>query len=67
MERVIEIALAKGIATEPAIYPRNRREYLDQRRDGIQLVGRFRHSEYDLLRDGAMQAFSMYREDADDH
>ena len=28
MERVIEIALAKGIATEPAIYPRNREEYL---------------------------------------
>ena len=67
MERVIEIALVRGIATEPAIYPRNRQEYLRQRRAGIQLVGRFRHSEYDLLRDGAVQAFSMYREDADDH
>ena len=67
MERVIEIALAKGIASEPAIYPRNRQEYLSQRRTGIQLMGRFRHSEYDLLRDGAVRAFSMYREDADDH
>ena len=41
MERVIEIALARGIATEPAIYPRNHQEYQRQRRAGIQLLGRF--------------------------
>ena len=61
MERVIEIALSRGIATEPTIYPRTSAEYQRQRAAGIQLVGRFRHSEYDLLRDGATQAFSIYR------
>ena len=61
MERVIEIALAKGIATEPAIYPCDRDEYRRQRATGIQLVGHFRKSEYDLLRDGATQALSIYR------
>ena len=62
MEGVIEIALARGIATEPAVYPRDRQEYLRQRQAGIQLLGSFRQSEYDLLRDGAVQAFSMYRQ-----
>ena len=60
MEYVIEIARTRQIATEPAIYPRNREEYQLQRKAGIQLFGRFRASEYDLLRDGAKQDFSKY-------
>lgn len=60
MEYVIEIARTRQIATEPAIYPRDREEYQRQRRAGIQLFGRFRASEYDLLRDGAKQDFSKY-------
>ncbi len=61
MERVIEIARSRGIATEPAVYPRDRAEYQRQRAAGIQLFGLFRSTEYDLLREGATQAFSIYR------
>ena len=61
MEGVIAIARAHGIATEPAIYPRSADEYQRQRAAGIQLFGRFRASEYDLLRDGAEREISIYR------
>ena len=62
MESVIEIALAKGLATEPAIYPRTREEYEKQRQTGIQLFGHFRNSEYDLLREIAMKNISLYKD-----
>ena len=62
MESVIEIALVKGLATEPAIYPRTWDEYEKQRESGIQLFGLFRNSEYDLLREAAMENISIYRE-----
>ena len=58
---VVELALSKGVATEPAIYPKNREEYEQQRAAGIQLFGRFRSSEYDLLRDAAAKEISIYR------
>ena len=61
MERVIELALSRGIATEPAIYPRTREEYQRQRAAGIQIFGRCRSTEYDLIRAGATQTFSIYR------
>ena len=60
IDRVIEIALDRGLATEPAIYPRTRDEYEKQREAGIQLFGRFRKSEYDLLREGAVSDLSIY-------
>ena len=62
MERVIDIALANGTAVEPAVYPKTREEYERLRDRGIQLFGRFRLSEYDLLREGATEAMEIYRE-----
>ncbi len=61
IQSVVDIALAKGLATEPAVYPKTRQEYEAQRQDGIQLFGRLRGSEYDLLREGAVQALSIYQ------
>ena len=60
MESVIEIALAKGVAAEPAIYPSSREEYEELHARGLQFFGRFRNSEYDLLREAATQALSIY-------
>ena len=61
MDRVIDIALSKHLAVEPAIYPTDHAEYQRQRERGFQLFGRFRSSEYNLLREGASQAMSIYR------
>lgn len=61
MQSVIDIALAKGLATEPAIYPKSHEEFEHQRQAGIQLFGLLRSSEYDLLRQGATQAISIYQ------
>lgn len=61
MERVIEIALSRNLPVEPAIYPKDRREYQCQRERGIQLFGSFRSPEYSLLRQAASQAMSIYR------
>ena len=61
MEHVIEIALSRNLPVEPAIYPKNRTEYRQQRERGIQLFGSFRTPEYSLLREAASQAMSIYR------
>ena len=61
MERVIDIALANGVAAEAEVYPRNREEYEHLREREIQLFGRFRNSEYDLLSEAAGRAMSIYR------
>ena len=61
MEHVIEIALSRDLPVEPAIYPKNRTEYQQQRERGIQLFGSFRSPEYGLLREAASQAMSIYR------
>ncbi len=62
MQGVIAIARAKGIASEPAVYPKTRDEYERQRQEGLQLFGRFRASEYDLIRQGATADIAMYLE-----
>ena len=61
MEHVIEIALSRNLPVEPAIYPKNCVEYQQQRERGIQLFGSFRSPEYNLLREAASQAMSIYR------
>ena len=61
MDRVSDIALSKGLAVEAAIYPTDYAEYQRQRERGIQLFGRFRSCEYDLLREAASRAMSIYR------
>jgi 4-hydroxy-2-oxoheptanedioate aldolase len=62
MQGVIDIALARGVASEPAIYPKTREEYHRLREEGIQLFGRLRASEYDLIRAGATADIAMYLE-----
>ena len=61
MEHVIEIALSRNLPVEPAIYPKDRAEYQQQRERGIQLFGSLRSPEYNLLREAAAQAMSIYR------
>lgn len=61
MDRVIDIALSKDLPVEPAVYPKSREDYEKQRAHGIQLFGRFRSTEYNLLQEGASNALSIYR------
>jgi 2-keto-3-deoxy-L-rhamnonate aldolase RhmA len=61
MDSVVDIAIAKGIPTEPSVYPQTREEYLRQREAGIQLFGRMRGTEYELIREGAMKSMAIYR------
>ena len=61
METVIEVALARGLAVEPAIMPKDKADYERERRRGIQIFGSTRASEYNLLKSAAMQAMEPYR------
>lgn len=61
MESVIKIALSKNLPVEPSVYPKSRVEYEQQRERGIQLFGRFRSTEYNLLQEAASEAMSIYR------
>ena len=61
MESVIELALARGIAVEPAEFPVDSAEYARQRERGIQIFGPTRETEYDLLRGAAERALAPYR------
>ena len=61
MDRVIDIALSKNLAVEPSVYPTDHAEYMRQRERGIQFFGCLRSTEYDLLREAASQAMSIYR------
>ena len=61
MESVIEIALGKGVAVEPAEFPSNKTEYAQQKKRGIQLFGPPRETEYQLLRSAAERALDAYR------
>ncbi len=61
MERVIDLALARGVAVEAAVPAPDRAAYLRQRERGIQIFGPTRRSEYDLLRDAALGAIASYR------
>ena len=60
MQSAIDIARDRGLATEPTIYPRTREEYKTQRDQGHQLFGRFRASEYDLIRQAATEEIQIY-------
>lgn len=61
MESVIELALVRGIAVEPAEFPSDSTEYGRQRERGIQIFGPTRVTEYQLLRDAAERALAPYR------
>ncbi len=61
MESVIEVALANGVAVEPAEFPSNKTEYERQKERGIQLFGPTRETEYQLLRSAAERALDAYR------
>ncbi len=61
MESVIELALVRGIAVEPAEFPSDGTEYGRQRERGIQIFGPTRVTEYQLLRDAAERALAPYR------
>ncbi len=61
MERVIELALARGIAAEPAEFPSDPEEYERQQERGIQIFGPTRETEYQLLKGAAERALAPYR------
>lgn len=61
MESVIEIALKRGIAVEPADFPEDRAEFARQKKRGIRIFGPTRRTEYQLLREAAERAISPYR------
>ncbi len=61
MESVIELALARGIAVEPAEFPSDSAEYGRQKERGIQIFGPTRETEYQLLRGAAERALVPYR------
>jgi 2-keto-3-deoxy-L-rhamnonate aldolase RhmA len=61
MEYVIDLALARCIAVEPAIFPLNRTEYRRQKERGIRIFGPTQETEYQLLKGAAERALSAYR------
>jgi 2-keto-3-deoxy-L-rhamnonate aldolase RhmA len=61
MESVIEIALARGIAVEPAEFPSDSSEFERQKERGIQIFGPTRQTEYQLLKEAAERALAAYR------
>ena len=60
MESVIELALARGLAVEPAIIPQDRASYERDLERGIRIFGAMRRSEYDLLKEAAKSAIAPY-------
>jgi len=60
MEGVIELTLARGLAVEPAIMP-DRAGYRRQLERGIRIFGATRRTEYDLLREAALNAIVPFR------
>jgi 2-keto-3-deoxy-L-rhamnonate aldolase RhmA len=61
IESVIELALERGIAVEPAQFPADGDEYEKQKERGIQIFGPTRETEYQLIREGAERAMKAYR------
>lgn len=61
MEYVIDLALARGIAVEPAMFPLDRTEYRRQKERGIRIFGPTRETEYQLLKGAAERALSVYQ------
>lgn len=60
METAITAARARGIATEPAIMPKDKAEFEHQRNQGHQIFGCTRQSEYNLLQAAAHRAMKPY-------
>ena len=61
MEGVAEIALSKGKAVEPPVYPTTSAEYGRLRERGFQIFGPIRTTEYDLLRSAAAEAIAPFK------
>ena len=61
MEKVIAAALARGLAVEPAIMPKDRAAYGRERERGCLIFGSTRQSEYNLLQAAADKAMEPYR------
>ncbi len=61
MESVIELALARGLAVEPAEFPTDSAEFTQQKERGIQIFGPTRITDYQLLKSAAEQAIAVYR------
>ena len=60
MDGVVDLALARGISVEAAATP-DRAAYQRQRERGIQIFGSTRRSEYDLLREAALNMIATFR------
>lgn len=61
IERAIEVALAKGKATEPAISATTAEEYRRHRERGIQLFGPARRTEWDILGEAARKIIEPFK------
>ncbi|MBM3960206.1 MAG: hypothetical protein FJ314_10690 [SAR202 cluster bacterium] len=61
MESVIDLALKRGVAVEPAEFPVDRAGYRKQLKRGLQVFGPTRQTEYELLRGAAERAMAPYR------
>ena len=62
IEEVIEQALERGLAVEPAVVTTDGQDYKRQRERGIQIFGPTRRSEWDLLRDAARSFIEPFQE-----
>ena len=60
MDRVIDLAIARGIAVE-GLSTLGGPDYQQQRERGIQIFGPTRMSEYDMLRDAANRYIAPFR------
>ena len=61
LEGVIDLALERGLAVEPAIMPEDRASYRRELERGPRIFGAMRRSEYDMLKEAAMTAMAPYR------
>ncbi len=61
MEGVMDAALARGMAVEAAVGPRDHDEFEAMKARGIQIFGPARMTEYDHLRAGATLALAPFR------
>lgn len=61
MEHVIELALARGLASEPSIMPADTAGYQRELERGIRIFGSTRKSEYQLLGEAARQMMAPFR------
>ena len=60
IEGVIDLALARGLAVEPAIMPEDPAAYRRELDRGARIFGAMRRSEYDMLKEAAMNIMAVY-------